>query len=94
MNNCGGAYGADFEFGGGIVKHCGDAGGLRGSERLWRAFLIRAEIKQGCFNSGRTKSLQGRSDTNDRRRNHNYSSFIIHYSLKQKLSKEQDNGSR
>ena len=69
------------KFWGGIVKHCGDAGGLRGSERLWRAFLIRAEIKQGCFNSGRTKSLQGRSDTNDRRRNHNYSSFIIHHSL-------------
>ena len=55
----------------------------KSTQRLMGAFLIRAEIKQGCFNSGRTKSLQGRSDTNDRRRNHNYSLFIIHYSLKQ-----------
>ena len=38
------------------------------------------QVKQGCFNSGRTKSLHGRSDTNDRRRNHNSSFFIIHYS--------------
>jgi len=50
----------------------------KSTQRLMGAFLIRAEIKQGCFNSGRTKSLQGRSDTNDRRCNHNYSSFIIH----------------
>ena len=27
-----------------------------------------AVVKQGCFNSGYAKSLQGRSDTNDRRR--------------------------
>ncbi len=27
-----------------------------------------AAVKQGCFNSGHTKSLHGRSDTNDRRR--------------------------
>ena len=39
MKNCGGADGANLKFWGGIVKHCGDAGGLRGSERLWRAFL-------------------------------------------------------
>ena len=38
------------------------------------------QVKQGCFNSGRTKSLHGRSDTNDRRRNHNSSFFIIHFS--------------
>ena len=38
------------------------------------------QVKQGCFNSGRTKSLHGRSDTNDRRRNHNSSFFILHFS--------------
>ena len=39
------------------------------------------QVKQGCFNSGRTKSLHGRSDTNDRRRNHNSSFFIFHSSF-------------
>ena len=43
-------------------------------------FKFAPQVKQGCFNSGRTKSLHGRSDTNDRRRNHNSSFFIIHFS--------------